>query len=560
MAPCMRNSEKRRFLNHPKCRQVLFWSAPAERSGDGALDFLPTARESTNEGAPGPQNRKRRGASLPAALQNAGALDTVARSSVRLWSPPPPPPSRGQRRGQQPPRHRGSYGFARGAAELSTCLALFLVSGPGSLELDAGELRAGAATVDITPTNLPIRTAGNLTLTVVSKIHDPLHSRAVVLDNGSTRLVLAVVDSCMISREDLDEAKSAASRATGVPVENMLVSAITESIVLAARNLRPARAGWGKSDLPTFVHCRLWVMQPGAAIHPNSAFTGQATNVVMMNPGHANTNKVRQTGPVDPAVTVLSLQTRDGKPLALLANYSTHYANAPPQEISADYFGEFCGLMARELHATHLNPGFVALMSNGTSGDANCSDFSKTNWVVNPVLVAKAVAAAAMQALAEVTYHDWVPLAAVERRVPFNVRLPTQEQVAQARAYLATKVGDRPTRTWEENYARETVLMADWPATKELKLQALQVGELGIGAIPCETYGSTGLAIKQASPFPLTMVISLANGCSGYLPPPDQFNLGGYSTWRARTSYLETGAEPKIVERVRELLKRLHQR
>src|SRR2546422_1844098 len=344
----------------------------------------------------------------------------------------------------------------------------------------AAEFRAGAATVDLTPARLPIRTAGNLTLTVVNKVHDPLHSRALVLDDGSTRLAIAVVDSCMIAREDLDEAKSAAGRVTGIPVENMLVSSththtapavygchgndaepayrawliprITESIVQAWRNLRPARVGWGKSDLPTFVHCRRWVMQPGTAIHPNPAFTGQPTNIVMMNPGHGNTNKVRQTGPVDPAVTILSFQTPDGRPLALLANYSTHYANAPSHEISADYFGEFCNIIAKELKADELNPGFVALMSNGTSGDANCSDFTKTNWVVNPVTVAKAVAAAAMQAVANMKYHDRAPLAAVEKRVTFGVRLPTKEQVAEAREYLAAKVGDRPTRNWEENY------------------------------------------------------------------------------------------------------------
>src|SRR6185369_2102596 len=347
----------------------------------------------------------------------------------------------------------------------------------------------------------------------VNKVHDPLHSRALVLDDGSTQVAMAVVDTCMIAREDLDEAKAAASRVTGIPIENMLISAththtapavygchgndaepdyrawliprISESIVQAWRSLQPARAGWGKRDLPTFVHCRRWVMQPGTAIHPNPDFTGQATNLVMMNPGHANTNKLRQTGPVDPAVTVLSLQTRDGKPLALLANYSTHYANAPGQELSADYFGEFCKLIAQNLKASERNPGFVALMCNGTSGDANCSDFTKTNWPVDPVIVARAVAATAMEALADLKYQDWVPLAASEIRVALNVRLPTQEQVAEAREYLTTKVGQRPTRNWEENYARETTLMADWPATRELKLQGMRIGELGIGAIPC---------------------------------------------------------------------------
>ncbi len=466
--------------------------------------------------------------------------------------------------------------------------ALLVLTVATDVSTQAAELRAGAAAVDITPTNLPIRTAGNLTLTVVSKIHDPLHSRAFVLDDGSTRLAIAVVDSCMISREDFDTAKSIANRATGIPVENMMISSththtapasygchgndaepqyrayiiprIADSIVQASRNLQPARVGWGKSDLPQFVHCRRWIMQPGTANSPPAAFTGAVTNIAMMNPGVNNTNKVRQTGPVDPAVTVLSVQSREGKPLALLANYSTHYASAPSQEISADYFGEFCRIMAQELKAGENNSGFVALMSNGTSGDANPIDFTKTNWVATPPVVAKAVAGAALDALAKMKYRDDVRLTVVTDYLKLGVRLPTPSQVAEAREYLATKVGPRPTRNWEENYARETTLMADWPATKEITLQTMVIGDFVIAAVPCETFGSTGLAIKKSSPFPLTMVIGLANGYHGYLPPPDQFPLGGYTTWRARTSYLEHDAELKIRATIRELSERARKR
>lgn len=447
--------------------------------------------------------------------------------------------------------------------------------------------RAGAALVDITPTNFPIRTAGNLTLTIANKALDQLHVRALVLDDGRTAAAIAVVDSCMVDRETMDAAKTAAARVTGIPVERMIVAAthshtapaayschgndaepdyvafliprITAAIVEAWQRRVPAQVGWAKSDCPQFVHCRRWIMQPGTAQNPPAAFTGQATNLAMMNPGYANTNKVRQTGPVDPAVTVLAVRTLEGKPLGLLANYSTHYAGVSEAGLSADYFGEFCRVMARDLNAVEGQP-FVALMSNGTSGDANCIDFTKAGWKNDRFMVARAVADAAHAALKEMRYHDWVPLTMAERKLSLKVRLPSPEDVTAAHEYLAKHVGDRPTRNWEENYARETVKMADWPAEKEVRLQALRIGEFAIGTSPCETYGSTGLAIKRASPFPLTMVMELANGCNGYLPPPDQFPLGGYTTWRARSSYLEVGAEPKIREGVISLLKQVAQR
>ncbi len=66
--------------------------------------------------------------------------------------------------------------------------------------------------------------------------------------------------------------------------------------------------------------------------------------------------------------------------------------------------------------------------------------------------------------------------------------------------------------------------------------------------------GITGLTIKKRSPLGTTFTIDLANGYAGYLPPPEQHKLGGYTTWRARTSLLEVDAEPKIVDTVVGLL------
>src|SRR5690606_36795609 len=67
--------------------------------------------------------------------------------------------------------------------------------------------------------------------------------------------------------------------------------------------------------------------------------------------------------------------------------------------------------------------------------------------------------------------------------------------------------------------------------TLTVKLQALRVGDLAICGIPFETFCEIGLDLKSRSPFPITMVIGLANGRYGYLPTPEQHRLGGYETW-----------------------------
>jgi neutral ceramidase len=441
--------------------------------------------------------------------------------------------------------------------------------------------RAGAFAIDITPREFPVLINGGVSERTADRAVDPLHARSLVLDDGTTQIAIAAVDNCMVPRALLDEAKEAARAATGIPTERMLISAththsapavcgclgtdrddryarylpgrIAEGIKLAYQNLAPARIGWAVGQDPKNIFCRRYLMKPGTAL--TNPFSGTQDDQAQMNPGYLNPNAIKRLGPVDPDVTVLSVQSPEGQPIALLANYSTHYAGSEP--VSADYFGVFCEKIARLLGADSAKPPFVALMSNGTSGDANCCDFDHARREFDSVSVAEDVSRAAYEAYRKIQYHNWVPLVMQQGLLELNVRMPRPEEVAKAKEYIAANLGERKPRTWAEVYARETVLLDRLPSTRELKVQAIRLGDFGIAAIPCEVYGRTGLQIKRSSPLKPTMNISLANGCEGYLPPPDQFPLGGYTTWRARTSCLEVQAEPKIVAAALDLLTRV---
>jgi hypothetical protein len=75
---------------------------------------------------------------------------------------------------------------------------------------------------------------------------------------------------------------------------------------------------------------------------------------------------------VAPAISLLALQTADGKPLALLANYSMHYFGARP--VSADYYGLFSASLAKRVGDAQP---FVVMISQGTSGDQMWMDYGK---------------------------------------------------------------------------------------------------------------------------------------------------------------------------------------
>lgn len=437
------------------------------------------------------------------------------------------------------------------------------------------QLRAGAFAMDVTPTTFPISVNGGLSDRKATAANDQLHARCLVLDDGKTKLAIVVVDSCMVPREIIDAAKALAEKKTGIPTANMLVSAththtaptvtgvfqsdpdagyvrfltakIAEGIEKANANLAPAKAGWGVATEPNQVFNRRWKMKPDVL---NLDPFGRTTDKVRMNPGIQNPGLLEPAGPVDPAVSVLSLRTADGKPLALLANYSLHYVGDLPA-LSADYYGVFGDVIGRKLGAK--DPKFVGILSNGTSGDVNNVNFREARPKTGPGercrLVADAVANAAKKASDAATFTSDITLAVAQTEIELQVRKPTREEVARAEKVLEKAKG-RVLRGLEEVYARETVLIAKYPDTVKLKIQAMRIGELGIVAIPCEVFTAIGLEIKRKSPLKPTFTIELANGYNGYLPTPAQHALGGYETWRARSSYLEVKGSDEILKAV----------
>ena len=470
--------------------------------------------------------------------------------------------------------------FRRKALVVSVVLAFvaFPLGVAGAEQPGAEKVfRAGAFAMDITPTQLPVIVSGSSLEKGAREVVDPLHARCLVLDDGHTQLAIVVVDILLIPCPMMDQIKQAAHEKTGIPADQMLISAththtapcvygvlgtecdeayaaflpgkIVEGIERAYRNLAPARIGWAMGKDPTNVFCRRFLMKPGTA--RTNPFTGHQNDQAQMNPGYQNPNAIKPTGPADPDVAVVSIQTPEGRPLALVSNYSTHYAGSQP--ISADYFAVFCAEIEQRIGAEKLDPPFVAMLSHGTSGDANCHDFTKPRREFDRFTVGRDVAEAAFQAYQTIQYYDWVPLAVEEARLTLKVRKPTAAEVEEARPVFESLPDGKP-RTWPEIYARETIILDQWPDTRTITLQAVRIGQLGITAMPNEVYGSTGLWLKADSPLKPTFNVSLANGYAGYLPPPDQHKLGGYTTWRARSSCLEEEAEPKIVARLLELL------
>ncbi len=441
---------------------------------------------------------------------------------------------------------------------------------------ESGRLRAGAAAVDISPTP-GVSLDGLLQKHgPIKRVEDPLFARCVALANGANRLVIVMVDACVMSGDLIDRAKELTRKETGFPSERMLVAAththmaprlagwtdseidreyygqvvrgIATAVGQALERFAPAKLGWASVDRKEFLKNRRWIMKPGTiGLNP----FGETGDLAVMG-GSPAKDRVRPAGPVDPAFTVVSVRHLDDRPLALLANFGIHYGTNQKGVASADYFGRFAKQVEAGLAADADHRPVVALMSNGASADigARGGDFERMRQF------ADSLARDALQLTGKISHRSDVVLAMAESRIELGVRKPGAGRLAWASKVLSSKSKGSAHR-WTRIFAEEAVHLAEFPDAMSIRLQALRLGDLGIVGIPGEVFAGAGLALRRDSPLKTTMTISHANDWHGYIPTPEQHDLGGMEVWPRRASYLEREASEKIHAELNRMLRAL---
>lgn len=458
--------------------------------------------------------------------------------------------------------------------------------------LAAGEpsrvLRAGADRTDITP-ELGILIVGSFSPQPATHVHDPLYARTLVLDDGATKLVFVLVDNVGVPQLVCDEAKRLITEHTGIPKSHVLIASththsagsareraesageevrdgfapgvklapyqqflsrrVADSVRNAIQRLEPAKIGWGSGQEPGQVFNRRWHVK--SEENRRNPFGG--VDPVRMNPpSNKQDELIKPAGPTDPEIAFVSVQSKNGRPIAVLANYSLHYVGGVlAGAISGDYFGVFDRRLGEMLGTERSDPPFVAMMSNGTSGDINNINFRNRGPAMAPYekmnRVGNAIAAEVYRAYQTVTYQDWVKLDARYDEIALAPRKPTPEMIDYAKKVMARPATEKAWHVNEKTYARSVLQSQAAPAAVKVPLQAFRLGDLAIAATPVETFVEVGLEIKAKTPLAKAFTISIANGSYGYMPTFEQHKLGGYETWLG-TNRVEFEAAPKMVK------------
>ena len=402
-------------------------------------------------------------------------------------------------------------------------------------------MRCGAARADITP-DPPVLMGGYIGRTSPAEgVHDPLFARAMVLEDGATRVAIVGADLLTADRGLVARVRASIQQDVGIPPSHCLVAfshthsgplvssrsesdldpgyvqRVEETLVdvvrRAASDLRPARVGAGQIKLYLGLNRR--ERQPDGSI------------ALGKNP----------TGYASPYCRILVAIEESHGPMAIFFTYGAHPVVLGPEnlEISGDYAGH-AERMVEENFGGHA----VALFALGFAGDVNVAcqkrDFDEVETI------GTALARAVIEELKEMETSAEATLSATSTIVPLPAEPPPSPTEAERLLYtererLADLLGRGEDRTEVEHHRRmvewasrlvELSRWSDTDPTIDLEVQTMRVGGAAIAALSAEVFAEFEKKALPLSPLQPTFFVSNANGNIGYLPTAEAMAEGGY--------------------------------
>jgi len=430
---------------------------------------------------------------------------------------------------------------------------------------------AACAEIDISPA-LPITLAGSLSERTAQSIADPLFARLLLMSNGTATLLFILLDLIGISNQDAAQLRQEIHERLQLPLahicvacththsgpammdafeshqETAYVEKMLQQVIAAAatlpEKLQPAEVAWGTGHEDRPSYNRRYIMKDGR---------------LKTNPGKANPDILHPAGPTDPAFPMLLIRTKTGAPLAVLASFSLHYVGADGGDvISADYFGAF----ARQIKE-RFGDGCTGLLAHGLSGDINNVNAQQMPepWFEEGIkpsqkcaIVAGMLVDQVDQLWQQAAFSDEVTIAAMESTFSQQVHKISPHEIAlyEARAH------DGALSHQERVFAREKLLLLEYPDTVDMPMQAWRVGNWCMPTFTGQMFAQCALDLRYASPFETTAPVELANGWGGYVGRRLDYLLEGYEMQLARSSFAMPGTGEAMLCRAVELLQKIY--
>ncbi len=387
--------------------------------------------------------------------------------------------------------------------------------------------------------------------------HDDLYAKVVVMEKDGVRAALVVCDLIGIPTEVTEQVRKIVARDAGIPGGNLMISAththtgpvlagdadaynlkgemrsiavsysrtlpgtIAGAVLGATRSMKAAKISAGAGTENSLSFNRRFFMKDGT---------------VGWNPGKKNPDIVRPAGPIDPQVPVVYFETDDGKPLATYVNFTMHLDTVGGLEFSADY-----PYTLSKLLAAVRGPEMLTVFSIGAAGNVNHIDVGDPTPQSGHQEAARIGTILAADVLK--TYPHLHPFA-VDRvqcrdeAIGLSPPSVTPGDVEWAKE-VSMKFGKPDAAPFMDQVKAEKIMSVSALHGKPIQteIQVISLGnQVAWVGLPGEVFVELGLAVKRASPFPLTIVVELASGDIGYVPNREAYPQGAYEPVSARVA------------------------
>lgn len=378
-------------------------------------------------------------------------------------------------------------------------------------------LRAGVAVVRITPElTRKVYIAGYESNRIAESVHDDLYARALVLDDGTTRVAVAACDLIGLSNWRIRKIRA---RVTAVPADQVIVACTHV-------HSGPDTLGlWGPSAFQTGLDAEYLtrletdvaaaVDRAAGSLRPVTLSVG----TVQVPDGLVyNSREPIQ----DKTLTALRFSDAEGHTVATVVNYGGHPEVNKSKAITADFVQPVRDAVERRF-------GGTCVFLQGALGGMVTAQISEHTWE-ELQRVGEGVGKAAVAAL-EHARREPDPRLSVRKKA---VLLPLENakfKIAIGAKILDGEIQDStvPTEVWRFDLGRVTWI-----------------------TIPGEILPRPALALKGQMPGPYPMIVALGNDELGYILDPDDFDKKLYSYERSMSVGKNTW--PVLFAAARELL------
>jgi len=420
-------------------------------------------------------------------------------------------------------------------------------------------LRIGFARTDITPPNPAPNYRGKI-LQLPPDGEPRLECIASVISVGQETVSVVSLDALCISRELVLRIRERASLLNGINAPTNLVIAAThthcaphlapaftegvapdpmysdivsERVVRtleeAISNMCEAELFAGKAKCPGFEFNRRFMRKDGRVV------TTLASESV---------TGLESCGGIDDEIPFWFFKSASGDPLGAIFSYPCHNNAARSPFMSPDIAG-YC----RQAMAEKLGGGFTGLMLAGACGDVTWVDPVERPSGGSELAerIGRRVADSVLNATENAEAIEVDTLRYLSRIMVIADRLPSESSYCDDGCRGSSQ---EEMEVQKKRYAPEREAVESRGATSAaVEVSALVLRDTALVTNPAELFVGLGLKIRSCSPFPVTMVVELANGYVGYVPSERDFELGGYETHRTvYTSRLVKRAGRQIVE------------